>query len=158
MNKGRLGKMIRGLYIHEEKDMKEINKIRKQVFCIEQQISEDIEFATSPGENINLLVYDGEIPVATGQLCYEEEYYKIGHIAVLKEYRGKDFGDFVVRMLVDKALQMGAKEVHVIAQEYAKRFYEKIGFEIEGPGYIESNIPRLPMKLSTLHKCCHNTK
>lgn len=150
-----VGKMVKGVYIHESEGMNEVNRIRKEVFCMEQNISEEVEFTTNHMESISLLVYDGKVPVATGQLLYKNEYYKISHIAVLKEYRGNDFGDFVVRMLVDKAFQMGAKEVHVIAQEYAKEFYEKIGFIVEGAVYVEQNIPRVPMKLNTLHKCCH---
>ena len=55
-----------------------------------------------------------------------EEYYKIGRIAVKKECRGKKYGDFIVRMLVDKAFTMGAKEVFVgnLKNETAQKYME----------------------------------
>ena len=81
-----------------------------------------------------------EIPVATGRLIFLENWFKIGRIAVKKECRGKHYGDFVVRMLLDKAFSMGAKEVFVGAQAHAISFYERIGFVKQEEEYYEETM------------------
>ena len=141
-------------------DISECLTIRKEVFGGEQK------FMTAAGEDnedktaIFALAYetkktelsDGSItetliPVATGRLIFLDDIYKIGRIAVKKECRGKNYGDFIVRMLVDKAFTMGAKEVFVGAQKHAIPFYEKIGFIPTDEEYYEDEIYHKMMKI-----------
>ncbi len=151
--------MIEGKFIHGDQDLAEVFKIRREVFCEEQHISEEEEFDDLDKEALHVIISEKQQNVAVGRLVKIDHYYKIGRIAVLKECRGMHYGDFVVRMLVDKAFQLGAKEVHVGAQTYAKGFYEKIGFKVDGEQYIEAGIPHLPMKIvkgSLCSGCGHN--
>lgn len=126
--------------------------IRSEVFGGEQQFfSAGIEDLDDK-DAIFVLAYEKdeqgeEIPVATGRLIFLEDRFKIGRIAVRKEFRGKHYGDFVVRMLIDKAFSMGAKEVFVGAQSHAIPFYEKIGFVKQEEEYWEDGIYHLMMKL-----------
>lgn len=134
-------------------DISECIEIRKEVFGGEQ------EFLTAASEDsydssaIFVLAYEtdeeGEKKsVGTGRLIFLGDRYKIGRIAVRKEYRGKKYGDFIVRMLVDKAFTMGAKEVYVGAQKHAIPFYEKIGFVKLEEEYFEDDIYHLLMKIT----------
>lgn len=141
-------------------DISECLAIRKEVFGGEQG------FPTAAGEDaddssaIFALAYETEIatlpdgtteerliPVGTGRLVFLGDIYKIGRIAVKKEYRGKKYGDFIVRMLVDKAFAMGAKEVFVGAQKHAIDFYKTIGFEELEDEYYEDEIYHKMMKI-----------
>ncbi len=152
--------MIEGKFIHGDQDLSVIFQIRREVFCKEQKISEEEEFDGLDQKALHVIISEKQCNLAVGRLVVIEDYYKIGRIAVLKEYRGMYYGDFVVRMLVDKAFQLGAKEVHVGAQTYAKGFYEKIGFKQEGEEYMEVGIPHIPMKLIRGSLCtgCGNNK
>lgn len=150
--------MIEGKFIHADQDLTEVFRIRREVFCEEQNISEDEEFDELDQKALHVIISEKQENVAVGRLVMIEDYFKIGRIAVLKKFRGMHYGDFVVRMLVDKAFQLGAKEVHVGAQTYAIGFYEKIGFTVEGEEYMESGLPHVPMKLvrgSLCTGCCH---
>ncbi len=142
-------------------DISECIAIRKEVFGGEQAFqtaaSEDKDDASA----IFVLAYEtdenGEDKaVATGRLIFMGDQYKIGRIAVKKECRGKKYGDFIVRMLVDKAFTMGAKEVFVGAQKHAVAFYEKIGFVSQNEEYYEDDIYHLVMKIEpcTCQKQC----
>ena len=141
-------------------DISECLAIRKEVFGEEQK------FMTAACEDkddrsaIFALAYETEktdlpdgsakenlLPVATGRLLFLDDCYKIGRIAVKKEFRGKKYGDFIVRMLVDKAFTMGAKEVFVGAQKHAIPFYEKIGFIPVDEEYFEDEIYHKMMKI-----------
>lgn len=154
--------MICGRYYLGLERMEEIAPIRRKVFGTEQGISEDIIFDETDETAIHALAYkdiNRTIPVASGRLYKTEKGdYKIGRIAVVKEERGQGFGDFIVRMLVDKALMMGADRVIVGSQPHAVRFYEKIGFRPTGETYVEAGIEHtlLEIRQNTICKACQN--
>ena len=134
-------------------NIEECITIRKEVFGGEQQFTVASVQEEDDKNAIFVLAYETneqgeELPVATGRLIFLEDKFKIGRIAVRKEFRGKHYGDFVVRMLVDKAFSMGAKEVFVGAQKHAISFYEKIGFIKQEEEYFEDGIYHLMMKIT----------
>lgn len=132
-------------------DMIEIPyKIREKVFIQGQNIAVDVERDIYDKEADHVVVYEENIAVATGRLIYKDGEYLIGRIGVLPEYRGKRYGDLVVRMLVDKAFRKGAFDVFVHAQLSAVDFYKKIGFKRFGDVYIESGIEHISMSISPI--------
>ena len=144
-------------------DISECLAIRSEVFGGEQQFLvaglENLE----DKEAIFVLAYERnelgeEIPVATGRLIFLEDRFKIGRIAVKKQFRGKHYGDFVVRMLLDKAFSMGAKEVFVGAQVHAIPFYERIGFVKQEEEYWEDGVYHLMMKMEYSSLKCSKDK
>ncbi len=68
------------------------------------------------------------LPVATGRLLFLDDCCEIDGVAVKRDYRRKKYGDFIVRMLVDKAFVMGAKEVFAIVPAGSEDFFASIGF------------------------------
>lgn len=147
---------IKGKYLHYGNDLKDVFEIRKQVFQIEQGVSQELEQDEYDNEAIHALVYkigDDEVPVATGRLIFIDSEYRIGRICVLKEERKQGYGDFLVKMLIDKAFLAGAKYVSVHAQEKAIGFYEKIGFKICGDSYMEAGINHFPMEIKPTDVC-----
>ena len=157
--------MICGRYYLGLDHMEEIAPIRREVFGAEQGWSEDILFNETDETAIQAVVYkdiDRTIPVGVGRLQKTEngEDYKIGRIAVKKEERGQGYGDFIVRMLVDKALMMGADRVLVGAQPHAVEFYRKIGFRPVGESYEEAGILHtiMEIKQNTICKACQGHK
>lgn len=155
--------MICGRYYLGLDHMNEIAPIRLEVFGAEQGIKEDIIFDETDEVAIHAIVYkdiNRTIPVGAGRLYKTDngEEYKIGRIAVKKEERGQGFGDFIVRMLVDKALMMGADRVLIGSQPHAVAFYEKIGFRPTGEKYVEAGIEHTVMEIrqNTICKACQN--
>lgn len=154
--------MICGRYYLGLERMEEIAPIRRKVFGTELGFPEDILFDEADETAIHALAYkdiNRTIPVASGRLYKTEEGdYKIGRIAVIKEERKQGFGDFIVRMLVDKALMMGADRVIVGSQPHAVQFYEKIGFQRTGETYVEAGVEHtlLEIRQNTICKACQN--
>ena len=153
--------MICGRYYLGLDHMDEIAPIRREVFGTEQGWSDEILFDETDETAIQAVVYkdiNRTIPVGVGRLHKTEdgEGYKIGRIAVKKEERGQGYGDFIVRMLVDKGLMMGADCVLVGAQPHAIPFYEKIGFRAIGKTYEEAGIVHTVMEIrqNTICKAC----
>lgn len=155
--------MICGRYYLGLDHMNEIAPIRLEVFGAEQGIKKDIIFDETDEVAVHAIVYkdiNRTIPVGAGRLYKTDngEEYKIGRIAVKKEERGQGFGDFIVRMLVDKALMMGADRVLVGSQPHAVAFYEKIGFRPTGEKYVEAGIEHTVMEIrqNTICKACQS--
>ncbi len=151
---------IQGKFKTYQDDLKEIFEIRREVFIQEQHKTDQEEFDDFDKDAVFCVLYEEssdnqeERPVATGRLnLLEDGRYKIGRIAVKKEFRGKQYGDMLVKMLVNKAFISGAKEVYVGAQVQAKGFYETIGFKQIGEEYIEAGIPHIEMVLTSENLC-----
>lgn len=148
--------LIQGKYLYFEDDKTEVYDIRRQVFHVEQGVSLEEEFDEIDDLAVHVLVFTSDEPsraVATGRVFFDGDNYKIGRVAVLKSERGKKYGDFVVRMLANKAFIAGADEIHINAQVVAVPFYEKIGFISYGDEFDEAGIKHVSMKLKSGSLC-----
>lgn len=147
--------LIQGKILAYGDDLTEVFQIRKKVFVEEQGIPEELEFDDLDSQAMHVIVYE-EDPnwkndkaykkaVATGRIIFDGTTCKIGRIAVLKEYRNMKYGDFTVRMLLNKAFTAGIDEVRLDANCSVQAFYEKIGFHVAGEPFAEAGIEHLPM-------------
>jgi predicted GNAT family N-acyltransferase len=153
--------MLEGRYLFFGDDLTDARRIRYEVFEKEQKVPHEIEFDNLDDEAIHVVVYEDQKPVGTGRLLFDGENYKIGRIAVIKEERGKKYGDFVVRMLIDKAFLMGAKRVYANVQLHSEKFYETIGFTRENNNiFFEAGIEHVKMSITQKELCkpCKNMK
>jgi len=138
--------MIRTKWFTGAAELSDAHNIRRAVFINEQGVSEAQEMDGTDAGAIHLVAYDGAKPVATGRILIENELYLLGRIAVLKEVRGQGYGDFVMRLLIRRAFELGGTRQTVHAQLQAKGFYETLGFRATGAEYEEAGIPHVAME------------
>lgn len=79
--------------------------------------------------SFNAVVYEDDAAAGTGRLLFKDGMYFIDNVAVLKEYRNRHYGSLLVRMLVRRAVNMGAEKTYTECRESCRAFYEDIGFE-----------------------------
>lgn len=145
--------MVKGIYLVQGEDIRIPLAIREQVFIREQGVLPEEEYDEWDAKAIHALAFndDGE-PVGTARLTLDDDgQFHIGRVAVLAAERRKGYGDFLVRMLIDRAFLCGAHEVYIGAQDAAIPFYETIGFTVCGEGYLDARIPHHPMKVEKGH-------
>lgn len=150
--------MIQGKFLFCYDDLSPAYEIRKKVFQEEYGIDANIDQDGLDPDAGHVIVFNNLKVVGTGRLVFSNNNYKIGRVAVLKEERCNYYGDFVVRMLVDKAFQMGAEEVYLHSMINCIPFYEKIGFEKIGDVFQEAGIDHIKMILKSnkiCKKCCN---
>ena len=119
-------------------------QIREEVFCREQGYQN--EFDEDDKTAVCLVLYLDETPIATGRLLkIDPATYQIGRIAVLKPYRGKKVGSYLVEFLCEKAKQLGANKIIAHSQLDKQEFYRKLGFYEIGDGAIDydEGVPHL---------------
>lgn len=161
--------MIQGKFFSGNDDLTEIKKIRKAVFQDELGIKEEIEEDGLDNLCMHVLAYDNGVPVAVGRICYDGWEFVISKVAVLKEHRHKMYGDFIVRMLIDKAMMSGAVEIKLESPRSCVGFFKGIGFEekdlnachsrqnTEVSGNVnceERSGVEMVLDISRIHKCC----
>lgn len=132
---------------HNDSDFSKVKMIRTAVFTREQGADADGEFDCYDDGAFFALLYDGNEAVATARVAVTDKGYKIGRIAVLKQYRGKGLGSAVVRAVTQSAFDKGAQRVFVDAQNHAVPFYEKMGFKVTGSEITDRGLSHIPMTL-----------
>ena len=119
--------------------------IREAVFVQEQGFLN--EFDEIDDTALHMVIYDGETAVATGRVYQDAAgEYRIGRVAVVKEYRGKHMGNQVLCALEQKVAEMGAQSVSLSAQCAARGFYEKNGYTAAGEVYFDEHCPHVHME------------
>lgn len=133
--------LIQGKILTYGDNLDEVFTVRRSVFIEEQNQPEELVFDDIDQEAMHVIVYEetkGKKAVATGRIYYDGMLCEISKVAVLKEYRNKKYGDFTIRMLLNRAFISGINEVYLESPSRVKVFFEKIGFHQE-PNCIESN-------------------
>lgn len=104
-------------------------KIREAVFIKEQGFNINDEYDENDVISWHVVLYWDDVPCATGRMYVKNSVYHIGRIAVLKQYRRRHLADLLMRLLLRRGLDMGAKKFAMTSQIYITHFYEKFGFK-----------------------------
>ncbi len=126
-------------------DLEDAFAIRRQVFCIEQNVPEEIEMDEFDDVATHILAYIDGKAVGTARWRFTDEGCKMERFAVLKEYRGKGVGKELVKYTLEKLKDNNL--IYLNAQESVIKFYKKYGFEVVGDCFYEANIPHKKMIL-----------
>ncbi len=140
--------MITGKFIAGNGDLQEAYGIREEVFVKEQGFPAEIERDEYDARAIHALLYDDDHkPAATGRLYIDNEgFWHLGRICVRKDLRGKQLGDLVMRMMLDKAIGAGAGFFRLSAQSSVEGFYRIYGFTPYGEEYEVCGKPHVNME------------
>ena len=122
----------------------EAREIREEVFVKEQGFEE--EFDSVDNIATHILAYDENKVVATCRFFKQENYYLIGRIAVIKEYRGSGIGREMIRYAEEQIKIIGGKEIKIHAQLRAQGFYTKLGYLSTGDCDYDEGCEHIWMK------------
>lgn len=129
-----------------KENFKDPSFVREAVFIKEQNVPKEIELDEFDSIAHHIVIYEDQKPIAAGRLLETENYYSIGRVSVLKEYRGQDYGKLIMENILNKASALGANEVQLHAQLHAKKFYEQLGFTSFGELFVEAEIDHICMR------------
>jgi ElaA protein len=126
----------------------EILRLRTDVFVVEQHCAYP-ELDGRDAEPTTLLVWaedGGRTVLATLRLLQDAPgVRRIGRVATAESARGSGLAAELMAFAVELA---GDAEVVLDAQSYLRGWYQKLGFLIDGPEFVEDGIPHLPMRLN----------
>lgn len=153
--------MVEGRYVMTTQDMGDLKKIWRQVFIEEYGWPPEMLDLDEEKLLLHAVVYEGEKkqPVAAGTIEYGEDAFLISNVAVVAEKRNRLYGDFVLRMLVNKAVVSGGMPVRAEVTREAEKLFETVGFTACGVRYEKNGITLCPyeLPLSNVKSCCSCT-
>ena len=125
-------------------DFQRALEVRWRVFVEEQGVPADLEHDEQDAVAVHALAeMDGAV-IATGRLTFDEGA-RIGRVAVLPDYRHRGLASAVVAALEHEASRQGYREVSLHAQTYVQALYDKLGYVVSGPVFVEAGIDHVPM-------------
>lgn len=127
-------------------ELYELLRIRSDVFVVEQNCPyQDLDYDDQAA--IHLWLTDRDRIVALCRVCpagTHMEEVSIGR--VITTVRGKGYGKQIMLAGMDAAREhFGATRIDLEAQEYAKGFYEQVGFQQSSDTFILDDIPHIKM-------------
>lgn len=104
--------MIEGKYLSGQEDLSEVYELRREVLQQELGLEEELDLDGQDEWAVHAVACQGETAVAEGRILFDGEHYSISHVAVRRELRRQGYGDFVVRLLINRAMLAGAQELY----------------------------------------------
>lgn len=112
----------------------------------EQKVPPDIEFDIYDAGALHIICFLGKDIAGTGRLAIIDNEVKIGRVAVMRPYRGKGIGTFIILRLINEAeFYFLGKPIVANVQLAAKDFYSKFGFKPTGHVFTEGGIEHIRM-------------
>ena len=135
--------------VNSKKELQGAYKVRKQVFVIEQGISEDLVFeSTGDSTGIDIVVKDKETVVGTLRVVFSvDNTAKIERMAVLQNYRQKGIGGNIIKFLHKELRYRRIKHVFLHAQHQVVPFYKSCGFEEIDIPFKEAGLKHIKMEM-----------
>lgn len=127
-------------------EMLEALDIRRKVFVDEQKVDMAEEYDGLDRHALHALAYVDGRAVGTLRLLRDGDTGKVGRFAVLREYRGRGVGRALLDWVIRVSPSLGLRKLALHAQTHAAAFYEKAGFRVCGPEFMEAGIPHVPME------------
>jgi ElaA protein len=129
-------------------ELYDILRLRSEVFVVEQNCV-FLEPDNKDQKCHHVMLYSGDELVAYSRLVpagvsYDE--ISIGRIITSQNVRGTGAGKILVQASIDKCeLVFGKQPIRIGAQAYAIKFYERLGFIVDGEHYDEDGIDHVEM-------------
>lgn len=132
---------------HSEKEREDAFFVRRKVFVEEQGVPLSLELDELDKTADHFIVYSEENPIGAGRIReMEESIGKVERVCVLADYRGKKLGNLIMQELEKHARSKNFNKVVLNAQVYAIPFYEKLGYTITSPEFMDADIPHRTME------------
>jgi predicted GNAT family N-acyltransferase len=125
-------------------DRSVLAEIRRRVFIEEQGVPEDLEWDIEDESAQHWLAFVDGAPVGTARMLRSGH---IGRMAVLLRARNQGVGSALLQQAMTQARNTHMRKVYLHAQTHAIAFYERHGFVVEGPEFLDAGIPHRTMRL-----------
>lgn len=118
--------------------------LRESVFVVEQECAyQELDGRDLAESTRHLWAEKDGRPVGYLRILGDEDAARIGRVLVARDHRGHGLAETLMRAALD---EVGERAVRLDAQSYLARWYERFGFAVTGPEFLDDGIPHLPMR------------
>lgn len=133
--------------VETEKEHDDAFAVRKKVFVEEQGVPLHLECDAQDKNATHFIMYEGDEPVGAARLrSIEDQTAKIERVCILQSQRGKKLGALIMKEMEKYAISIDQKKLKLHAQSYAVPFYEKLGYTVTSPEFMDAGIPHRAME------------
>jgi len=133
--------------VETAKEHEDAFAVRKQVFVEEQGVPLHLECDAEDASATHFIMYEGNDPVGAARLRnIVDDTAKIERVCILQDQRGKKLGALIMKEMEKHAISMNKKKLKLHAQSYAIPFYEKLGYAVTSPEFMDAGIPHRAME------------
>ena len=123
-------------------------QLRSEVFVVEQDcVYQDIDYKDQKA--LHVLGFKNDKLVAYTRLFKPGDYFNyasIGRVIVAQNEREHKYGYDIMNASINAIKEYyNETRIKISAQTYLKKFYNNLGFEEVGEGYLEDGIPHIGM-------------
>ena len=135
--------------VETEKEHADAFAVRKKVFVEEQGVPLHLECDAYDATATHFIMYEDNEPAGAARLrSIEDHTAKIERVCILQSQRGKKLGALIMKEMENYAMSIGLQKLKLHAQSYAVPFYEKLGFTVTSPEFMDAGIPHRAMEKS----------
>jgi predicted GNAT family N-acyltransferase len=127
-------------------ELAEALALRERVFCGEQGVSFEADQDGRDGEATHIVAVDDGVVIGTCRLLFRGTVARLGRLAVQRERRGESVAVDILSEADRVARQAGSESIALHAQTYAQALYERAGYEVYGPTFVEEGIEHVAME------------
>ena len=130
-------------------ELYELLRVRSEVFVVEQNcVYQDMDGDDQKAIHLWLTVADKVVALA--RVCPAGTHMEeVSMGRVITTERNKGYGKQIMLHAIDAAVEhFNAKRIDIEAQEYARGFYESVGFMQSSESFILDGIPHIRMTLT----------
>jgi predicted GNAT family N-acyltransferase len=128
-----------------EADFAKALAVRWRVFVEEQGVPPNLEHDDADSTSAHVLAELAGQVVGAGRLVFDATEAHIGRVSVLPDYRHRGIASQIVAALEAEAALRGFTEVALHAQTYVQELYDKNGYTVSGPTFVEAGIDHVLM-------------
>jgi len=139
------GKSVNIIVVETQEEMDDAFQVRMKVFVEEQKVPPEEEIDDNEKTSIHFVGYEAGTPAAASRLRFTSEYGKLERICILKEHRGKHYGQKIIKVMEDKIIAKGYKKAKLNAQTHAEGFYSHLGYRTVSGEFMDAGIPHVTM-------------
>lgn len=138
--------MVQAKRVSTTAEYQDALSIRRRVFIEEQGVPPHLELDEFEKEAVHFVVYDDEQAIGAGRFrTYEDHVAKVERICILPEFRGRHLGNLLMDEIERVAKRQEYRTVRLNSQSNAIPFYEKRGYAITSPEFMDAGIPHRVM-------------
>ena len=130
-------------------EIEQVFAIRTEVFVKEQKCLPSEEFDALDAVAKHFLLFEEDVPVATGRYRKTEKGIKVERIATLDSARGKGYASQIIHRIFAESAKVYPNCTHYYlhAQVSVMPLYASLGFTPYGDTFIEADIEHQAMEL-----------
>ena len=120
-------------------------RLRQDVFVVEQSCSyPDLDGRDLEEGTRHVLLQDDGAVVGYARVVEDNDEWRIGRVVLAAAARGRGLADSLLEAALTACPE---RPVVMNAQTPLRAWYERFGFEVDGPEFLDDGIPHLPMRL-----------